>query len=163
MELNIRPATPADAEVIARLNEDVQSLHVTHEPRFFKPTDPEELRGWHAAFLSRPSCRAWIAEVGGEAVGYAIAELRHRAANVFAPEYGWMEVDQVAVLPSHHRRGVATALLEAAVARALEEGISELQLSTWEFNARAQAAFRSFGFRPKQHRFSLELPRGEER
>jgi GNAT superfamily N-acetyltransferase len=162
VKLNIRPATQADAELIARLNEDVQSLHVANEPRFFKPTNPEELRAWHAASLSRPTCRAWIAEVGGEAIGYAIAELRQRAANVFAPEYGWMEVDQVAVLPSHHRRGVATALLEAAVAKAREEGIRELQLSAWEFNAPAQAAFTSFGFRPMQHRFSLELTRSEE-
>ena len=157
MNLNIRRATSADAPVIARLNDDVQRLHVANEPRFFKLSDPDELRAWHEAFLSRPTCRAWIADVDGEPIGYAIAERRQRAPNVFSPGYQWMEVDQVAVLPEHHRRGVATALLEAVVRTAREEGIPELQLSTWEFNARAQAAFTSFGFRPMQHRFALGL------
>jgi GNAT superfamily N-acetyltransferase len=147
--------------VIARLNEDVQDLHVANEPRFFKPADPADLSAWHAASLSRPTFRAWIAEVGGAPVGYATAELRLRAANVFSPELRWMEVDNVGVLPAFQRRGIGTGLLDAVVAFAHEEGIAELQLSTWDFNTRAQAAFARFGFRPKQHRFALWLPKAD--
>jgi ribosomal protein S18 acetylase RimI-like enzyme len=59
----------------------------------------------------------------------------------------------VYVHPSAHRRGIATALIQAMEKIALERGITELELSAPE---RAVAFYQSVGFTligPKTHAF----------
>jgi GNAT superfamily N-acetyltransferase len=54
-------------------------------------------------------------------------------------------VDALATNPGHRRRGIATALLEAAVQQARAQGLNALALDTAERNTTAQALYESFG------------------
>ena len=76
------------------------------------------------------------AECGGEVVGYLMA---------------WRTPDQlhilnVAVDPDRRRRGIAGALLEAALAVASREGLQEVTLEVRPGNAAALALYRRHGF-----------------
>jgi diamine N-acetyltransferase len=149
VDITIRLSTPADLEALARLNRMAQDLHVEHEPRYFKAIDHDEIRHWFQAFLGNPGARIWIAELDGVALAYAAAQVRARDPNPFSPGIRWCHV---AVVREHRGKGIARRLLEEVSNAAASDGATELQLSTWVFNADAQEAFARLGFRPTQMR-----------
>ncbi|MCT7378537.1 GNAT family N-acetyltransferase [Chelativorans salis] len=69
---------------------------------------------------------------GGEAVGYAVLH----------PLAGFLHLRELAVDPDHGRRGIGTALLNAAIDRSREEGHEGVSLTTFRdlpFNERFYA------------------------
>jgi ribosomal protein S18 acetylase RimI-like enzyme len=96
--------------------------------------------GWR-----RPGDAGVIAELEGEAIGAAW----YRLFTAEEPGYGF--VDQrtpelgLAVVPLHRRRGVGTALLEALIERAREEGYPALSLSVEPSN-RSRRMYERVGF-----------------
>jgi ribosomal protein S18 acetylase RimI-like enzyme len=75
-----------------------------------------------------PSCEVWVADTGGEVVGY----LAMRGSYV----------DRLYVGPEHQRAGVGTALLEHAMRRSP----AGLTLHTHQKNALARAFYEKHGF-----------------
>jgi len=77
---------------------------------------------------ARARGRLWVARLSGRPVGFLVATLVDGAPFV-------IELD---VLPAHHRRGVGTALLRAAMAWARAQPVPVLTLTTFRhlpFNA----------------------------
>ena len=149
----VRLATVDDATSLAVLCNQVQEVHVAGRPDVFSPSSSETLVDWFRARLAEPANRAWLADVAGEAVGYAFVTVHERAATPFTPPMRWLEIVQFGVSPAHQRRGLARAIFAAVIDEARREGIHDIRLKTWAFNAVAQAAFRGLGFRPR----SMEL------
>jgi ribosomal protein S18 acetylase RimI-like enzyme len=65
----------------------------------------------------------------------------------YEPPPDSLYVDGLATDPSFRRRGVATALLDAAAAQARERGLAALALDTSETNVAAQMLYGAAGFR----------------
>lgn len=70
--------------------------------------------------------------------------------------FGYCEIG-MAVARDWRGRGVGSALVEAAIARARERGLHKLSLAVWPHNAAAIALYRKYGFveeglRPKHIR-----------
>jgi GNAT superfamily N-acetyltransferase len=108
--------------------------------------------------LERQTTHAWIAEVGGVPVGYTLCMLHHRAANPFAGEQRWFEIDQIAVDPGHRRRGIGRSLITTALASARAQGIRNVEVTSWAFNEPIHELLRTLGFAPKVVRFELVAP-----
>lgn len=89
-----------------------------------------------ATLLSLPGRRALIATEGEVPVGLLLLGLAADEAEILT----------LAVPPAWRRRGVARALLAAAVARAAAAGASRLFLEVGEANAPARALYAGFGF-----------------
>jgi ribosomal protein S18 acetylase RimI-like enzyme len=154
--VTVRRAQVGDIPQLVELNALVQAAHVAAEPAVFKPTLPAGVAAWFATGLDSGSLRAWVA-VDGEALdGYVTVLTQERDEHVFCYARAWWEVDQLGVRPESRRRGVARALLQAVAAEAEEAGVVQLQLSTWSFNAGAQAAWRHLGFEPQVTRFAID-------
>ena len=96
-------------------------------------TDPEEFRD---ALLGG---RLWVARApGGEPVGFALVELLD----------GRPHLEEMDVMPSHGRRGLGRALLEAVFAWARREGHASVTLTTfrdlpWNAPFYTRAGFRA--------------------
>ena len=161
MPIPLRAASAADAPLLARLNGPVQELHCEQRPDWFQPTDPADIAAWFTAQLTRPGAHAWIAEVDGEPAGYVLALPVTRDANPFAPARSWLELDQIAVLPTFRRQGVARALVARVIEHADAAGIPLVELATWAFNTDAQRLFAAMGFKPRMMRFERHAPRVE--
>lgn len=147
-----RRAGPADAAVIARLNTHVQGWHAAQYPDVFHATpDPAALVAYFHDRLSDTACTAFLA--GDPPLGYALCTLQTRDASVFSPAIRRLIVDHIAVAPEARRQGLGRALLLAARDLALDLGVDEILLDTWEANHDAHAFFRSEGFAPRRMLF----------
>jgi len=119
----LRPFEPADVPAVAAL-----------ERRIFSDPWPES---FFLSELRQPLVHARIAEREGAVAGYAVAWLGHGAGHL----------GNLATAPAHRRRGVARALVEDLLARAVELGVRHLTLEVRAANAEAQALYRAYGFR----------------
>ena len=91
-----------------------------------------------AESMEDPCARLMVALYGGEVCGYVCIML--------TDENGY--IPRVCVLPAYRRRGVATALMDAAEAAARVFGCTTLTLEVRESNSAAIALYESLGFEP---------------
>jgi ribosomal protein S18 acetylase RimI-like enzyme len=156
-DIAVRAARTGDEVALAGVAAVVQALHFAERPDVFKPVNPDGLREWFRAAINDPAKRIVVADVDGVVAGYAVVLDGERHESAFAAGRRWREVDQLAVLPSFQRRGVARALIEHVAATAVADGISALELNTWAFNRAAHEAFRRLGFRERSLRYERGL------
>ncbi|MFJ3584056.1 GNAT family N-acetyltransferase [Streptomyces sp. NPDC090127] len=134
-ETRIRTAVPADESALGELDRSTWSpLHAVqpapeppYRPFFDERHRPEE-------YL--------VAEHAGEVVGY----LRLAAATPLACNRHVRQIQGLAVAESVRGRGVARALLRAAMAEARRQGARRITLRVLGHNAPARALYASEGF-----------------
>jgi ribosomal protein S18 acetylase RimI-like enzyme len=126
----IRTATPDDAPALARL------LEAFNGP----PVTPDQAR--RRLLAMRDVETAFIAEVEGEAVGFASL----RVVPYLSDDAPYAELTELYVAPEYRRRGIARALMAHAEALAKERGAGEVILLTGLDNEEAQAFYRALGY-----------------
>ncbi len=115
------------------------------------------------------SRRMLEAELGREwSTALVAAQARpDRGDSVIGFALFWTVVDEVHVLdlavdPSHLRRGVASLLVSAMLAEAREEGARLVSLEVRRSNVAAQILYRRHGFRPTGVRPRYYVEEGED-
>lgn len=121
-EITLRPVRPADRDRVVEMTKEVWEGH-DYIPRVFD------------RWVSDAGAAFEAAEVDGIVVG--VQRLRP-----FAPGLMWYEGLRVA--PEQRRRGVARAMMAAAIEEAREQGIREIRLATRD--EPAIRLFESMGF-----------------
>lgn len=149
--MSIRAARPDDVELlVALLGELAQYERLGHEVRATRELMHEALFG------RRPSAQSLIAELDGEAAGYA---LFFQTFSTFLALPGvWLE--DLFVRPEWRRRGVGRALLAAVAARAHELG-GRLEWAALDWNELALDFYASLGARQTREWITHRLV-GEE-
>lgn len=156
MTITVREAQERDIDLLVDMNGIVHELHIAAEPAYFRHPEPGAVAELFRSRLLQPEARVWIASVGEVPAGHAVAVIRERPENAFCWAQRFYELEEVLVSPAHRQRGVARALVERALAHARAQGVCDVQLNCWSFNAEAQAAFAALGFRPLMVRFQRE-------
>jgi RimJ/RimL family protein N-acetyltransferase len=151
----VRRAEPSDAQGLKELGDAVGA-----EPEGWLVTT----NGWRNAADERrylrairryPNAAVFVAEDDGVIVGrLSIARDQHPASGHVA-DLGLM------VAASHRRRGIGTALLEAAVGWARVSGVRKLELHVFPWNEAAIALYERFGFVREGYR-EKHYRRGDE-
>jgi ribosomal protein S18 acetylase RimI-like enzyme len=154
---SVRRAADEDAGLLAALG-----AHTFRET-FAADNTPEDMAAYLAASFSTEKQRAeladersssFIAEVDGEAAGYAQLRVGDAPACVKGPDA--IELVRLYVSQQWHGRGVGEALMRACVEEARSAGRRTMWLGVWEHNGRAQAFYRRWGFRVVgEHIFQL--------
>ncbi|TMK41291.1 MAG: GNAT family N-acetyltransferase [Actinobacteria bacterium] len=90
-----------------------------------------------------------LASPGADSPPAGVAQLRYRFGIWRAAPECWLE--DLYVASSARRRGVGTALVEAALARAAERGCRRIELDVSEHNAAALALYERYGFSADKH------------
>lgn len=153
--LIVRPATPADQTGIDAVAREVHALHVAHEPEVFQMPDGPVFEPNVAEVLAKPGHHLWVAEWGGQVVGYAMAEVRDVPERPTVLKRRDLYVHQIGVSSEHRRRGAGRRLIEALQQIANEQQADWLLLDVWEFNHVGQAFFARCGLGPAYHRLRL--------
>jgi RimJ/RimL family protein N-acetyltransferase len=136
----VRRAEPGDAQGLKELGDAVGS-----EPEGWLVTtngwrDAADERRYLRAIRRYPNAAVFVAEDDGLIVGrLSVARDQHPASSHVA-DLGLM------VAQSHRRRGVGTALLDAAAAWGRDAGVRKLELHVFPWNTAAIALYEKFGF-----------------
>ena len=147
--MNIRLATADDAHVLADLNARVQKLHADAEPTVFKqPTSGIFTPRPVTDILTEPDNVIFLAERGGEPIGYLWAFVRDQPETVAVHAHRWLVINHIAVHPDHQHQGTGTALIQRAKEHARSLGLDQVTLNSWSFNAQAHHFFQTHGFEP---------------
>jgi GNAT superfamily N-acetyltransferase len=147
--VEIRDATPADAEAIAAINA------AGWRAAYRGIIEPDRLAGIPVAAWAReiarnlealpPGAFSLVAEAEGVLAGSCFVTVPARDGDL-GPEIG--ELVAIYVDPPRWRTGIGTALLGEAIPRAADQGLAALSLWTLTENAPAQAFYERHGFRP---------------
>jgi ribosomal protein S18 acetylase RimI-like enzyme len=133
---------------------DVQRLHAQYHPDIFKmPEKADFAASFFEEMLVDPTVRIFIAEEGGEAVGYILCKLVQRPENPFTFPMRYLLIDQISVRPSARGSGVGAALIQQAERLAGEWDVQRIQLHSWDFNRQAHGFFERLGFQKFSFRF----------
>jgi ribosomal protein S18 acetylase RimI-like enzyme len=158
MEITIRRAERGDVLALGRLGALLMRTHHAFDPlRFLAPGDsPEEGYGWFlASQLNQNDVAVFVAERGGEVVGYVYAGVEPLSWKELRDEAGF--IHDIAVDEPARRSGIAGRLLDAAIAWLGEQGVPRVVLWTADLNAGAQNLFAARGFRRTMVEMTREL------
>jgi ribosomal protein S18 acetylase RimI-like enzyme len=94
--------------------------------------------------LEEPNTQYYMAWEGDQAAGY----MRLRLSNEVERELGTntIELQRLYVHPHFQGKKIGVKLIELALGYALEHKFEWIWLGVWEFNYRAQAFYKKFGF-----------------
>lgn len=135
-QITIRPAEPADTELIFSLVVELAEYEHAAEQ---VTGDPELLRA--ALFGPHPSAEALIGEVDGAPVGFA---LFYESFSTWECRPGlWLE--DLYVPPERRRAGVGAALLAEVAAIAVERGCTRLEWAALDWNTPALDFYEKLG------------------
>ncbi|HSI99167.1 MAG TPA: GNAT family N-acetyltransferase [Patescibacteria group bacterium] len=137
----VRPATPDDAGVLATLDVEHQR-HYRESPIFMAAREPED-PGSFAAFVQRPGATIWLAEIGDEVVGFLRCGREFNASAVVESDAA-IFISAAYVRPVARGRGVATAMLDAALRQYAAEGFTTCAVDFEAFNPEATAFWLRF-------------------
>ena len=130
----VRRAEPGDARALAALG---RALNVQQgDPSENFTADAVRRDGFGAA----PKFEAWLAEIDGQSVGYALVvpaayETGYAKAGVY--------VQDVYVAPEARRQGAARALMAAVAADARRRGLEFMWWASRSWNTESHAFFRT--------------------
>ena len=154
----VRRAQTADLPALGRLGALLMRTHYEFDrQRFMSPGDDPE--NGYARFLGTqlrdPDVVVLVAEREGGVVGYVYAALEPQSWKELRDAAGF--IHDIVVTESGRRAGIATALLEAAMAWLRERGAPRVVLGTAERNEAAQRLFAKLGFRRTMIEMTKEL------
>jgi GNAT superfamily N-acetyltransferase len=132
-DLRVRVATPGDLGAVARLRWGPRA----RAERGFE----QRIAAWLADEGDRRTI--WLAELSGEAVGFASMLEYRRMPRPDRPDRCWGYVANMQVREDVRNRGIGAALLEAVIAAAAERGYIRLVLAPTD---RAVPFYRRAGF-----------------
>ncbi len=154
----IRRATIADLPALGRLGALLLRTHYEFDPqRFIAPGDNvEEGYAWFLGTqLRQKDVAIFVAERGGEVLGYVYAGIEPHSWKELRDEAGF--IHDIVVDERGRRTGLASALVERAVAWLRERGMPRVVLWTAERNDVAQRLFVALGFRRTMIEMTREL------
>ncbi len=149
--VTVRSATTDDLGALGLLAAQLVRLHRDWDARRFMVVEPIEdgYRWWLGRELANDKAVVLVAvdpsAPGAPVIGYAYGRIEERDWNALLDAHGALH--DILVDASHRRRGVASQLLDAMIARLTEMGAPRIVLHTASQNESAQKLFRAAGFR----------------
>lgn len=135
-----------DHELLAVLNEEMQTWHHLNYPAIFRPYDREAMARTFQSFFNRPQSHAYLAVEDGKCLGYLFLFVHLMPETAFMYAYQAMHIDQVLVLEHARSRGIGKLLLDEAELMARNLGINRIDMNHWAQNELAHSFFSRNGF-----------------
>lgn len=142
----IRLATQADFEQVGVVFAEENRFHVELVPEIVQVADPIMTHNWYDDVLGDPDKILFVAEVGKEIVGLALAALKNSIDDPIFTKRRYIYIDEIAVVAAHRGRGIGRALMERIHQWGRAQGIAEIELQVWERNDQAIGFYEKLGY-----------------
>ncbi len=132
--------------LLANLNEEIQTLHHSIQPKIFKRYNLETISNYFKTILSDEHVTAFIAKEDEKPVGYVLLFVTNFADNPFQYSRRFVLIDQILVLKNYQEKGIGKLLLEATYSFAKKNKIDTVELNHWTLNESARRFFNKNKF-----------------
>ena len=155
--MEIRKLIESDYDMVIELYKELDEMHVQGRPDYFVHRDKDKIYPKDAYIhnLSYPVGLELGAFDGEQLVGVVCATLWEESGMV--KDVKTVCLDNIYVLPTYRRKGVATKLFAEVELWAKEQGAIRLDLWTWDFNKNAIAMYQAMGMTPQRYVFEKKL------
>ena len=167
--ITVRAAQPGDGEAIARQSRDSAEYYRELAPDDFRLPDEEGRAAWLDSFLPADGERevALVSELDGDVVGYLEARVEEpldSARYQAHPDLGERRLIVNALLTAraHWRKGVGSALVQAAEAWGRERGATVAVMDTYAYSPVSVPFWEGRGYRTHAVIMRKRLDRREE-
>lgn len=140
MAINIRPATPDDAELILRF---ITELAIYEKAEHEVKTDAAGIRD--SLFAEGSTAHGLICENDGQPIGYAVYFFNY---STWLGKHG-LYLEDLYVSPEARGLGAGKALLRHLAQLAVARGCGRFEWSVLDWNTPAIDFYESFGARPQ--------------
>lgn len=140
MAINIRPATPDDAELILRF---ITELAIYEKAEHEVKTDAAGIE--NSLFAEGSTAHGLICELDGQPIGYAVYFFNY---STWLGRYG-LYLEDLYVSPEARGRGAGKAMLRHLAQLAVARGCGRFEWSVLDWNKPAIDFYESFGARPQ--------------
>ena len=155
--MEIRKLTESDYDMVIELYKELDEMHAQARPDYFVHRDKDKIYPKDAFVhnLAYPGGLELGAFENEQLVGIVRATLWEESG--MRKDVKTVCLDDIYVLPSHRRKGVATRLFAEVEMWAKEQGAIHLDLHTWDFNKGAIAMYQAMGMTPQRYVFEKKL------
>jgi ribosomal protein S18 acetylase RimI-like enzyme len=154
----IRFANMSDIDGINVLHEQLHIQHIGYRPDIFAPIEQPVFGRLMIPYLTEDRKRIIVSENDGAIDGYAAVSVcdTEKGAGEILP-FVFVEVNELCVAESSHRKGIGTALLDAVKAFAREKGAKFVELGVQAKNTQAQEFYKANGMFVKNYKMQYKL------
>ena len=153
----IKKLTEADYSKVIELYTYLDEIHVQARPDCFVHREKEKNYPKDAFIhnLAYPGGLELGAFDNDHLIGIVQATLWEES--IMRKDLKMVCLDNIYVLPTYRRRGIAAKLFTAVETWAREQGAVRLELHTWDFNKGAIAMYEAMGMTPQRYVFEKKL------
>ena len=152
-----RKLSEHDYDMVIELYKELDEMHVQARPDYFVHRDKDKIYPKDAFIhnLAYPGGLELGAFENEQLIGIVRATLWEESGMV--KDVKTVCLDDIYVLPTDRRKGVATKLFAEVELWAKEQGAIRLDLHTWDFNKNAIAMYQAMGMTPQRYVFEKKL------
>jgi len=155
MDFIIRNAVLSDRIKIRPLQKEIAELHYAGRPDLFKTEARYFTDESFAERLNSPEHFVFIADINGEAAGYAFANINKIRGHSTYIDFNSFYIDDICVLKKYRRMGIGSALFKVCLETAKINNCYNIDLGVWSFNQEAIAFYERVGMRERNKRMEL--------
>jgi GNAT superfamily N-acetyltransferase len=154
----VRPATLKDYVGLSEVFREADLLHSAALPGLFRPMPgPARSRDYVAEIIDSENSVVLVAEQDGRLIGAIHAEVREAPVIPLVTPRRFAVIDTLVVTRPCRRKGVGTALAGDLQCWVKAKGISQVELTIYEFDKPALAFYQKLGFRTASRRLRKSL------
>ena len=156
-DVRISKLLESDYDQVIELYTQLDEFHVQGRPNCFVHREKEKIYPKDAFLhnLAYPGSLDLGAFVGDRLIGFVSATLWEESN--MRKDLKTVCLDNIYVLPTYRRRGIAAKLFAEVEAWAKKQGAIRLDLHTWDFNKSAIAMYEAMGMTPQRYVFEKNL------
>lgn len=148
----MRPARAADRDALLALWDEAEALHAKLQPRFFRAGKKgseqlERMIRLTRILAARDEALLVAVDPEGAVRGLLHVQLYDTPPSALMVPARRGHLEDLVVAKRSRRRGCGRALMEAGAAWARGRGATELLLTVWAGNARAERFYKKLGYR----------------